>query len=458
MVTVRAENHVCLVAAWGRGAKLGARSMPPSHPFCQQRDPLQLCISRDSLGPLRTAREVLRLAPQLLRTLEAALVAEEAERALRRLVGGLGDGRVPVDALRLLSLAVRQLGYDDEAAQILRSAVRTARARGDLIGAVDAARRLDSMRDDTETRWSALFAHIARSGFGEPEEDDGFVALTGPTATGTIDEVVRASVELGENAEPTAEPETPFARVPLLADLPVHELTAILRALQLRVAPDGAPLAKVAGGAPAWVTAGDVSVKAHTHPLRAGTFLLPGSPGPRAAGAVRLLTMPVDLWWEYEDSPALREPLHTLRRRDSLNQALRSSAFFSSLDGPGRHRFLHDVQCATLTDTEIIATGEPVRGLYLLVSGAAVVVDTSSGAPCEIARLERGDIFGEFDVLTAGGAEFDVIAHGPVDLCLVEAHAARALLAENPQARRFLVQLTERRQRENAQRSNETSA
>ncbi|MCB9530483.1 MAG: cyclic nucleotide-binding domain-containing protein, partial [Myxococcales bacterium] len=88
----------------------------------------------------------------------------------------------------------------------------------------------------------------------------------------------------------------------------------------------------------------------------------------------------------------------------------------------------------------LIRQNRPVPGLFLVIAGHVSVVDPATDG-AEIARLERGDVFGELDVLHAVGASYDVVADADAELCFWPLDAARALVDGEPEARRLLVQL-----------------
>ena len=386
-----------------------------------------------------------RLAPTLIRSVEDALSNENAEHALGLLWVAMHTHHTTVDGLRLAALCARQLGHDEVVEALLRAGHSLARSDGDLIGAVDALRRLDALSVDTEPNWGSFLHQVAGFGFDAALGQATFVP---PTRSSDVEQptgadLLRGVLELAANVEPNNE--CAFSAIPLLDALPIHELSALLRSLQLRVAPPGTPILNVSSGAPAWITSGEVSHRSGSASPRNGSLVLPGDTGPTAETPVRLVALPSEVWEEYRGLEAITRPLATLAKQADLAEVLRNSSFFRCLSSETRHHFLQEMQCATLQNEAIIRRGEPVRGLFILVSGVAGIVDSSQEPPVEIATLHGGDVFGEFDVLTAAGAGYDVVAKGAVNLCLLEAHNARVMLQDDHEARRFLVDLHDQR-------------
>lgn len=423
--------------------------MPPIRRRAQERPrlPLRARVGYAPRQPLPPGH-LLRLAPHLHLAIENALAGQRVDLATRQLALVLGPADAPVDALRLLALAARQLGDDAMATRALTAAFRRARAAGDLIGAVDALRRIDAIGADTEAHWARLGRDLDEVPFAESPalqewlDDAGAAQELPPEAS--LEDLVERAFEGGLDARPQR-----FDPVPLLDALPRSMLAELCRGLQIRVAPEGEPVSAAAGGAPAWITSGSLRHDLSPATVRVGTLVLPDlerdHAHTRAHGPVRLLTVAREAWAELREDPDVGAAMHQAGRHARAMSALRSSAFFGTLSPAGRQRYLDEVRCASVTGGVVVARGRTVAGLFTHVSGEALVVDSRGGAQVEVAQLERGETFGELDVLTGGGAEFDVEARGPVEFAYLPLEAARALLEREPTSRRHLVSLTEER-------------
>jgi CRP-like cAMP-binding protein len=387
---------------------------------------------------------LLRLAPHLHRAAESALADGAPDEAARLLADVVDVGRPPVDGLRLLALAARQHGADEAAERILLFAWEVAAGTGDLIGAVDALRRLDMIGHATRPHWTQLLDRLDTVGFADAPGRLEWFDGTGAPSDFDVDALFERAAA-GTRRTGSGALVRPFEPVPLLSDLRGSVLGNVLRELQLRVVRDGGLLTDTSGSTPAWIASGAVVDDDVLATLRVGTLITPEPSTAVAHGPVRVLSLPPAAWNELESIASVRDALDAARRSARLALALRSSPLYHRMSQSFRDRFAQSLTCCIVRDEQLIERGRSVHGLFLLVHGSASVRRAPEDGGEEIARLAPGEVFGELDVLTAGGAEFDVFADGEVELCYLPAELAREILAQEPNAREYLVALIERR-------------
>ncbi|MCB9520446.1 MAG: cyclic nucleotide-binding domain-containing protein [Myxococcales bacterium] len=386
------------------------------------------------------------LSAPLTRSIEEALDGGRVNDALRPLVAALEAGATGHDTLRLLALAARQLDADPEAALALDAAIHSALESDDLIGAIDAIRRLETMAGDTDDAWARVETRLRSFGFGgRPRagtrlDRAGLGALPG----GSDDALLATAVERLVAREPNRhDVERPFTFVPLLGTLPADDALGLARQLQLRIARHRQRLGEITLGAPAWIVSGVVALGDRAHEPARGSLVRGGDDaGPTAVGLLRLLSAPVGAWDAAMARADVRAAVATVDRRERLLDALVASPFARALQPLSIDRLLAGARGvrAARGAHPLIRQNRPVPGLFLVIAGHVSVVDPATDG-AEIARLERGDVFGELDVLHAVGASYDVVADADAELCFWPLDAARALVDGEPEARRLLVQL-----------------
>ncbi len=375
--------------------------------------------------------------------LEAHLGQERLSDALWLVHGSLRAGPgICVEAIRYLGVTALLAGYRKEADAVFQRGVEEALSTGDLIGAIDLLRRLDALGGDVDPLWTKMLGSVVKQRFEPRDQNEGVIDLEEEDQPEmTLKELFAQCLEL-VIAAPMKPKTKGLPWIPLLSDLSDGDIRAAVKSLNIRLVEEGATLGTVTEGAPAWVISGSVSHDGRAIGLPSGTLVLPGEETPVAASPVRLLVFDAEVWESLKDDSRLSAALATYERKNELVATLRRSRFYKALPPDGRESFLASLHCSTIVDEPIILKGYRVRGLFVLISGHATVTDEQG----EIASLQAGDVFGELDVLTAGGAEFSVTAIGEVDLCFIDASAARELLLTAPEARASLVQLSESRQ------------
>jgi len=94
----------------------------------------------------------------------------------------------------------------------------------------------------------------------------------------------------------------------------------------------------------------------------------------------------------------------------------------------------------------IVRAGEPGRALYVLVCGSAEVrVRTESGGTATVARMGRGECFGEMSLLSGDDASADVWTAEGTTCLVLEREAFEGLVLAHPGLLRSFVRLVTRR-------------
>jgi hypothetical protein len=103
----------------------------------------------------------------------------------------------------------------------------------------------------------------------------------------------------------------------------------------------------------------------------------------------------------------------------------------------------------TFADGEqIVKEGERLSGLHLIVNGrVSLSALDSEGRQCEIARLERGEFFGEKALLSSITSDVTATAAGDAELLLLEGDAVLALIEQTPYLSQQIGGVVEARRR-----------
>ena len=98
----------------------------------------------------------------------------------------------------------------------------------------------------------------------------------------------------------------------------------------------------------------------------------------------------------------------------------------------------------TLQDGEIIfAQGNPAADMYLIVSGHVRIVRETGDEQFELARLGKGEFFGEMALFAPGPRSATAIAQGQMEVEVVDRTAFMAAV-EDPVVRQILAKMSER--------------
>jgi len=95
----------------------------------------------------------------------------------------------------------------------------------------------------------------------------------------------------------------------------------------------------------------------------------------------------------------------------------------------------------------IVGRGEPLPGLYLILSGKVTLSVGEAGQTREVTKLGSGEFFGERALLTASTSDVCALADGDVEILLLEAEALRRLVEQSPRVVREIGQVMDARRR-----------
>jgi CRP-like cAMP-binding protein len=124
-----------------------------------------------------------------------------------------------------------------------------------------------------------------------------------------------------------------------------------------------------------------------------------------------------------------------------------ASILFRSLDPDARRDLLRLARVLSLAPGEAIP--ETDDGFYLVRDGSAAVVAAGSAGPVELARLERGALFGEGRVL-GGARRCSLAALTELTLVAFPAPVIAAMAGRFPKVRKLLEAVQVAREREAA--------
>jgi len=138
-------------------------------------------------------------------------------------------------------------------------------------------------------------------------------------------------------------------------------------------------------------------------------------------------------------------PLSELARRPTIPECLRESPLFRSLSAGEIERLAASFAEVSLDDGEtIFAAGDPADALFVVLAGTVTLHGDARQSPRALARLERGDFFGEMGLFEGGRRGVTACATGPgvvlrIDrddlLAFLERHSMIALKLEMAAAR-----------------------
>jgi small-conductance mechanosensitive channel/CRP-like cAMP-binding protein len=144
------------------------------------------------------------------------------------------------------------------------------------------------------------------------------------------------------------------------------------------------------------------------------------------------------------------------RGADVPPEALASVALFSTLTDAERIELLKIVRPALYSAGEtIVREGQPGQSMFIIMGGEAAV--TLAGTQGEVARLHRGDVFGEMSLLTGEARNATVTAATDCDVLELDASQFRRLVMTNPSVLERITSVTSAR-REELDRHRETHA
>jgi CRP-like cAMP-binding protein len=158
------------------------------------------------------------------------------------------------------------------------------------------------------------------------------------------------------------------------------------------------------------------------------------------------LSMPAHKIFMTEESAARRDEKDRQERQRRL-KALSHVDFFVSLPESLRARLAAGLRHAPFSPGEVMThQGAEAHWLYLIIEGEASVEVTEANLEREVARLGKGQFFGEMSLMTGEPRSATVIARTPVDCYRLDKSVFQDILHERPElAERVADVLAKRR-------------
>jgi cAMP-dependent protein kinase regulator len=283
-----------------------------------------------------------------------------------------------------------------------------------------------------------------------------------------IDEIVIEEIETPDSTPDarTSARRTALQRTPLFSDLSAASLQSLIERCDLvelapretlfRQGDRGDTLYVISEGSVAVISEGPPRVSLTT--LKEGSFFgeialvteQPRSATIEAVEATQLIaigrTVISDL---LADSPELLAVLLRFLRERLVDTLVATSPLFAPFAGEDRRALAAKFEFLEVAaGAQLIAEGERAPGLFVLLSGAAEVVrGWGSTAPQKIARLGRGDLFGEVSLLTSAAAIASVSTISRSWLLSLPSAVFREVIMTHPHVLMFVGDLAEERRR-----------
>lgn len=140
----------------------------------------------------------------------------------------------------------------------------------------------------------------------------------------------------------------------------------------------------------------------------------------------------------------LAQALDRFTRDRMVHNVLRTSPLFRPFDEPQRQELFRRFETRHVeAGTEVLVEGDPVDGLWLVLSGEVRV--TRDGGDRVLAALGPGEVFGELGVLRGTPASATCTAVGPAALLFLAREYVARLLAGVPAVAAYVEGLAEQR-------------
>jgi len=366
-----------------------------------------------------------------------------------------------------LALSLVALDRPTEAIRALVVGARDLVRRGFVLSALGMARDALAFQPEDPEVWACLEEAYRRSLPGDrlrvPPPVPPAVEVKAQPFLQIADreELLRRAIECGETAPPSGpENEGPFP-LPLFGDMTWSAFRVAMSEIEHRKLPEGAEVVRQGerGDALFVVIRGEVEVLRDGHTLAvlgAGSFFGELSlflDKPRSASVVtRQATELFVLTRAQVESVAaedadLSEGLATFARRRLLANVLATSPIFSPFPADEKRRFLSSFE------TRLVPAGQTVihesggsPGLFVIVEGQVQVTKADEQEdPVVVAHLGPGDVFGEIALIRDGVATATVTTTESCMLLQLPRARFADLVAERPEAKRYLDGLSEAR-------------
>lgn len=154
---------------------------------------------------------------------------------------------------------------------------------------------------------------------------------------------------------------------------------------------------------------------------------------------------PIRTVFKTEQQPVVIPDVHA-----DLRTHLASVALFKPLDGAELEGLAADSLVREFgAGEQIVSEGQVGDSLFVVLSGEALVYhNDAAGQRCELARLKRGDFFGEMALLTGARRAATVVAQGDMTAVEVYKQLLEPIFAKRPSLVEELAGVAERRRAE----------
>lgn len=366
-----------------------------------------------------------------------------------------------------LALSLASLGQKEAAVRTLKVGARDLLRRGFVLSALGLARDAIGLDPDSADV-AALLDAIHAAGQGNetaerprmpPPVPPPIEALERPHFQVSRDDLIRMTVELG-TTEPPETPGTEVLPLPLFQEISVQAFRQLIPGLQFLKLPAGADVVREGetGDGLYTIIRGEVEVDQNGRTLArlgAGSFFGELSlfiAKPRVA-TVRT-RMPTELFEIRKGQvealaaqfPDFGAGLAQFARRRLLSNVVATSPIFQPLQPEKRRQLLEAFKTYGAEAGEVvIREGGPPDGLYVVLEGQFEVSKADAGEQVVVTYLQPGEVFGEIGLLKNQDATATVTASERSLVLFLPREEFDAAVADNPQARAYLDELSEAR-------------
>jgi CRP-like cAMP-binding protein len=155
--------------------------------------------------------------------------------------------------------------------------------------------------------------------------------------------------------------------------------------------------------------------------------------------------------------PSVREALDRFSRERLIKNLLQTSPLFSPFTKSQQGELLKHFEGHEMdAGVDVIAEGEPGKGLFLVLSGEVDVIRGAAGpTPMKLARLKAGDMFGEMSLVTDQPTTATVRATVPTTVLFLAREYVERLAAAVPEIQAYFEELAMNRARDNTMRKDQ---
>ncbi|MGC4115405.1 MAG: cyclic nucleotide-binding domain-containing protein [Myxococcales bacterium] len=144
--------------------------------------------------------------------------------------------------------------------------------------------------------------------------------------------------------------------------------------------------------------------------------------------------------------PHVQQALKKFCRQRLLSNMMATSPLFKQFDKAERKVLIEKFKAREVKPEEVIVTeGQPVDGLYVVMSGEVYVRKKKDGADVRLATIKEGDLFGEISLLTKSAATATVAAAKRSTVLRLPRPAFDELISTHPQILMLVSELSDER-------------